>query len=146
MIWICSQSGINPSIVELALESRRLGLQVVGFTSVAHSRSVDSRHTSGKRLMEVCDEVIDLGGVVGDALLPLPTSGAVGPFSTLSALVHAHEILSKACRELEARGVSCVYTSVNTPGGEDKNRQLEKTASSRDPRLLPGVGAAGVKS
>lgn len=135
MLWICSQSGINASIVELALEAKKLGLVTVGFTSIAHSSSVSSRHPSGKRLMEVCDEVVDLGGVAGDALLPF-SGGAVGPFSTLSAIVQAHVILSKACLELESRGVRCVYTSVNTPGGEARNQALEAAASLRDDRLL----------
>jgi len=138
MIWICSQSGMNASIVELALESRRQGLRVVGFTSIAHSSSVASRHPSGSRLMEVCDDVVDLGGVAGDAVIPLEggSGGAVGPFSTLSALLQAHSILSKACLELERRGIPCVYTSVNTPGGEERNRRLEAVAAVRDPRLV----------
>ena len=134
MLWICSQSGINASIVELALEAKKLGLFTVGFTSIPHSGSVSSRHSSGKRLMEVCDEVVNLGGVPGDALLPF-SGGAVGPFSTLSALVQAHVILSRACLELEARGVRCVYTSVNTPGGEARNQSLEAAAGLRDDRL-----------
>ncbi|MFN7684885.1 MAG: sugar isomerase domain-containing protein [Oligoflexia bacterium] len=147
MIWICSQSGINPSIVELALESKKLGLFTVAFTSKTHSAAVSSRHVSGSRLMEVCDEVVDLGGVLGDALLGFGSdqnAGAVGPFSTLSALGQAHEILSAACIELEARGVRCVYSSVNTPGGEEKNRFLEQAASARDDRLLtPSQSASG---
>lgn len=135
MLWICSQSGINASIVELALEASKLGLETVGFTSVAHSSSAKSRHSSGKRLMEVVDQVVDLGGVPGDALLPIEGGGAVGPFSTLSALIQAHAILSDACRELESRGVGCVYTSVNTAGGEDRNLRLEEAAARRDDRL-----------
>ena len=136
MLWICSQSGINASIVELALEARKLGLETVAFTSVAHSSSAKSRHSSGKRLMEVVDHVVDLGGVPGDALLPIAGGGAVGPFSTLSALIQAHAILSDACRELESRGIRCVYTSVNTAGGEDRNLKLEEAAALRDDRLM----------
>lgn len=144
MLWICSQSGINASIVELALEAKRLGLEVVAFTSVAHSSSVASRHPSGKKLMDLCDELVDLGGVPGDALLPLAGSasgsGSVGPLSTLSALLQAHAILVEACLELEASGTRCVYTSVNTSGGEQRNRALEEAAAVRDDRLLAQPG------
>jgi len=139
MIWINSQSGINPAIVELALESRRLGLETVAFTSVPHSSSTASRHASGSRLFEVCDHVVDLGGVAGDALISVdgaPRQVSVGPFSTLSAVFLAHVILSEATAELERRGTACVYTSVNTPDGEARNRELERQASVRDPRLL----------
>lgn len=144
MLWICSQSGINASIVELALEAKRLGLEVVAFTSVAHSSSVASRHSSGKKLMDASDEVVDLGGVPGDALIPLAGKatglGSVGPFSTLSAMLQAHAILSEACLELEAAGTRCVYTSVNTAGGEQRNQELEAAASLRDDRLLARPG------
>jgi len=139
MIWINSQSGINPAIVELALESRRQGLKTVAFTSLAHSQSSKSRHPSGQRLFEVSDHVVDLGGVIGDALVPVagaPRQVSVGPFSTLSAVFLAHVILSEATASLERRGIPCVYTSVNTPDGEARNRELELQAAVRDPRLI----------
>jgi uncharacterized phosphosugar-binding protein len=139
MIWINSQSGINAAIVELALESRRRGLKTVAFTSLAHSQSGKSRHASGKRLFEVADHVVDLGGVIGDALVPVdgaPRQVSVGPFSTVSAVFLAHVILSEATSELERRGIACVYTSVNTPDGEVRNRELELQAAVRDPRLI----------
>ncbi|MBU6374500.1 MAG: sugar isomerase domain-containing protein [Bdellovibrionales bacterium] len=138
MLWINSQSGINPAIVELALEAKRMGLETVAFTSVAHSSSGKSRHVSGKRLFEVCDHVVDLGGVSGDALVPVegaPRSVSVGPFSTLSAVFLAHMILGDASAQLERSGIACVYTSVNTPEGEARNREIEEKASLRDPRL-----------
>jgi uncharacterized phosphosugar-binding protein len=129
---------MNPAIVELAVEARRLGLVTVAFTSLAHSRSGKSRHASGKRLFEVADHVVDIGGVKGDALIPVAGASrqvAVGPFSTLSSLFLAHTILADVSAELERRGVHCTYTSVNTPDGESQNRELEKAASVRDPRL-----------
>jgi uncharacterized phosphosugar-binding protein len=66
MIWISSQSGINAAVVDFAIEAKKRGLHTVAFTSLVHSRAVQSRHASGKRLFEVCDDVIDLGGAVGD--------------------------------------------------------------------------------
>jgi len=139
MIWINSQSGINAAIVELALEAKRLGLRTVAFTSLSHSQSGKSRHSSGKRLFEVCDHAVDLGGVSGDALIPVtgaPRQVSVGPFSTLSAVFLANVILAETTSELERRGIPCVYTSVNTPDGEARNRELELQAAVRDPRLI----------
>lgn len=110
-------------------------MKTVAFTSVAHSQAVPSRHASGKKLYEVCDQVLDLGGFVGDAAVPLDKNVAVGPLSSLTGIFIAHSILCKAMAELEHRGIRCSYTSVNTPEGEQRNSALEKAASIRDPLL-----------
>lgn len=138
MLWLASQSGINGSVVDLAIEAGKRGLKTVAFTSVLHSSAVKSRHASGKRLFEVCDETVDLGGAVGDASLELGTqrdSLRVGPLSSLGAILMGHSILVAAMARLESQGVRCVYTSVNTPEGEARNREIEKIASKRDPLL-----------
>jgi uncharacterized phosphosugar-binding protein len=132
MIWLCSQSGINSAIIDLALESSRRGLFPVAFTSVTHSKAVKSRHASGKRLFEVCEETIDLGGVTGDAAIEVAPGVMGGPLSTLGAVTAAHSILTYATSRLERAGVRCVYTSVNTPEGEARNRALEERAKERD--------------
>lgn len=132
MVWICSQSGINSAVVDFALEARKKGLVPVAFTSRVHSSAVNSRHPSGKRLFEVCDEVVDFGGVVGDACVPIGRDVLAGPLSTLTAVLLGHSILVAASAELESRGVRCVYTSVNTPEGEKRNRSLEVEAGRRD--------------
>lgn len=136
MLWLSSQSGINGAVVDAALEAKKLGLYTVAFTSVEHSRSVASRHPSGKRLFEVCDATIDFGGRKGDALVDLGDETRAGPFSTLASVLAGHSILVAACSRLEAQGVRCVYTSVNTPEGEKRNRAMESKASKRDPKLL----------
>lgn len=135
MVWIASQSGINTAVVDFALEAKRLGLKVVAFTSLVHSRGVASRHPSGKRLFEVADEVMDLGGVVGDAVVPVAKDVTAGPLSGITAIALGHSLLVAACARLEETGVRCVYTSVNTSEGEARNQELEKKASTRDPLL-----------
>jgi uncharacterized phosphosugar-binding protein len=132
MIWISSQSGINAAVVDFALEAKKKGLRTVAFTSVVHSSSVASRHSSGKRLYEVCDEVIDLGGFPGDACVSISGSVTAGPLSTVTAVTLAHSILVAAGAELEKKGRRCVYTSVNTPEGEKRNKKLEEVARKRD--------------
>jgi uncharacterized phosphosugar-binding protein len=132
MIWIASQSGINSAVVDFAIEAGSKGLVTVAFTSIPHSSSVKSRHSSGKKLFEVCDEVIDLGGFAGDASVPIGKDVNAGPLSTLSAVFLGHSILVAASAGLEALGRRCVYTSVNTPDGESRNKKLEKIAAKRD--------------
>jgi uncharacterized phosphosugar-binding protein len=131
-LWLASNSGINAAVVDLALEARRRGLRTAAFTSLAHSEAVSSRHPSGKRLFEVCDDVIDIGGVRGDAAIPLTESVAAGPLSTLSTVLLGHSILVSAMAQLERSGHPCVYTSVNTPEGETRNKKLEEVAARHD--------------
>ncbi|MBC7693722.1 MAG: sugar isomerase domain-containing protein [Methylotenera sp.] len=135
MIWISSQSGVNSAVVDFALDAKKRGLHTVAFTSVVHSSGVPSRHASGKRLYEVCDETVDLGGHVGDACVSLSDTLRAGPLSMLGSVFMGHSILVAACAVLEASGTSCVYTSVNTPEGESRNQEIEKVASLRDPLL-----------
>lgn len=135
MLWLVSQSGINSVSVELALLAKARGLQTVAFTSRTHSDGVPSRHPSGKKLYQICDAVVDLGGRKGDAAIDVDAGAAVGPLSTLSGIFLAHSLLSVAMARLEAEGVRCSYTSVNTPEGEKRNAELERNAAIRDPRL-----------
>lgn len=138
MVWVMSQSGINAAGVELALQAKARGIFTVAFTGVPHSQSVDSRHASREKLFEVCDEIMDLGGVVGDAAVQVTSEIAVGPLSTLTAIFLAHSLLSSVIGALEKQGIRCAYTSVNTPMGESRNSALEQQASLRDPLLRSG--------
>ena len=135
MVWIASQSGINSSGIDAAIEAKRIGASTVAFTSRVHSSAVESRHPSKRKLMDCVDHVIDLGGEVGDAVIALAPDLKAGPVSSLGSILLGHTILVGVCRELEASGHRCVYVSVNTPEGEKRNRSLEIESSKRDPLL-----------
>lgn len=68
---ISSNSGRNSMPVEMAIELQKRGITTIAFTNLKHSKGVISRHSSGKRLFEVCDYVIDNCGCVGDAFMML---------------------------------------------------------------------------
>src|SRR5690606_39049339 len=86
MIWLASQSGINAAAIDVALAAQELGMTTVAFTSRAHSGAVQSRHPSGKRLMEITDLVVDLAGELGDASVPIGPAVSAGPLSNLGAI------------------------------------------------------------
>jgi uncharacterized phosphosugar-binding protein len=69
---------------------------------------------------------------VGDAAIEVAPETTAGPLSTLSTVMLGHSILVAAIANLEELGVPCVYTSVNTPIGESRNRRLEEIAKERD--------------
>ncbi|MEK6579186.1 MAG: sugar isomerase domain-containing protein, partial [Bdellovibrionota bacterium] len=135
MVWIVSQSGINGAVVDFAIAAKKKGCFTVAFTSLVHSQSVASRHPSGKKLYQVCDQTIDLCGVTGDAMVKIKEGLMAGPVSSLTSIYLAHAMITEAVEKLERGGIRCVYTSVNTPEGEKRNRDLEKKAAKRDPLL-----------
>lgn len=126
LLLIHSVSGRNTVPVEMALEAKARGVTTIALTSVAYSQSVTSRHESGKRLYEVCDLVIDNGGVPGDAAVTLPgLPEAIGPTSTSAgaALLNALVIEAVAC--LLANGTTPpVFLSANLDGGDAHNRAI----------------------
>src|SRR5437588_6549395 len=69
---VISNSGVNAMGIDVAVGAREQGLKTVAITSLAHSRASKSRHSSGKRLYEVCDEIIDTCVPQGDALVTVP--------------------------------------------------------------------------
>jgi uncharacterized phosphosugar-binding protein len=86
VLWLISNSGRNPLIVELAQAAKSQGVAVVALMSLTHALAVAPRSVSHERLNDIADEIIDNGGVLGDAgyyieglAQPLfPTSTVVG--------------------------------------------------------------------
>ncbi len=83
---VISNSGRNPAPIEAAMEAKRLGLPVIALTSLQQSRTLASRHSSGKHLCDLADVVLDNLGIPGDAALSVeglpfricPTSTIIG--------------------------------------------------------------------
>jgi uncharacterized phosphosugar-binding protein len=119
-----SHSGVNAVILDIALECKERGMTVIAVTSLAHSRGAPSRHSSGKRLFETADIVIDTHTPLGDASLVLDgLDHAVGAGSTSVTIAVAHAIVSATAEKLLARGVKpMVMVNPNTAGRAEANR------------------------
>ena len=126
LLLIHSVSGRNTVPVEMALESRIRGTKTLCITSVEYSRSVTSRHESGKRLFEVCDLIIDNGGVPGDAVVSLPgLSERMGPTSTTVGCALLNSLLIETVELLISRGETPpVFMSANLDGGDQHNEKM----------------------
>jgi uncharacterized phosphosugar-binding protein len=124
---VISNSGINPVPVEAALLSKEAGLTVVAITNLAHSRAIASRHSSGKKLYEVADIVIDTHGQRGDAVLSLPnTRLQTGPTSTLVGVAIMDAIIAHAAALLADQGIEPpLLVSANVPEGDAHNAGLK---------------------
>jgi uncharacterized phosphosugar-binding protein len=118
-----SHSGINAVIMDIALGAHEVGMTVVGVTSVPHSSAVPARHSSGKRLFEEADIVIDTGVPLRDASVPVEgLEHPVGPTSTVLATAVAHAMVGETVQELVRVGVRPhVMVNPNTAGKEEAN-------------------------
>ena len=100
-----SHSGINAVILDMAVGAKERGMALVGVTSIPHSSQVASRHSSGRRLYELADVVVDTGVPLRDAAVDVDgVEDPVGPTSTVAAVAAAHAIVAATVEELAARG------------------------------------------
>lgn len=119
-----SHSGINPVILDLAIRAKELGLQVVGVTSVTHSSAVASRHSSGKRLYEVADVIVDTGAPLGDAIVRIDgLADPVAPVSTVLVVATMDAIIAETARIMVEHG---------TPPHVEVNLNLPREGSARE--------------
>lgn len=120
-----SHSGINAVIMDIAMECKKRGIGVIGVTSMPHSSATPSRHSSGKRLFEVADVVIDTGIPLADAAITIDgLDSPVGASSTSVTIAVAHAIVSCTAELLVEQGIKPhVMVSPNTTGKEAATRQ-----------------------
>lgn len=123
---IASNSGVNGSIVGLALEAKQHGHPVVAVTSLDHTMRVDPKHASGKRLCDVADVVLDNLAPFGDATLELSGGIPVGAVSSITAAYIAQILTIGTAQRISAAGETPpLYISANIPGGDEHNKALE---------------------
>jgi uncharacterized phosphosugar-binding protein len=129
---IASNSGVNGSIVGMALAAKARGHKVIAVTSLEHTKGVQPKHPSGKRLSEVADIVIDNLAPYGDASLELAGGIGVGAVSSITAAFIAQLITIGVAETMQARGKTPpVYLSANIPGGHEHNSVLEDVYGDR---------------
>ncbi len=118
-----SHSGVNAVILDIALTAKEKGMTVVGVTSLSHSSASPSRHSSGKKLFEVADIVVDTRAGLADATIRIEGLEApVGANSTSITIAIAHAIVTATAEKLVKRGVQpFVMVNPNTAGKEAAN-------------------------
>ncbi|WP_353643205.1 sugar isomerase domain-containing protein [Mesorhizobium sp. WSM2239] len=104
-IIIFGHSGRNSSGIETALYAKERGLFVVAITS-KNNLDKPATHSSGKRLADAADLVIDTCSPIEDAIVPVegwsrPVSGS----STVLAMIMTHELIARTAQNLSKRGI-----------------------------------------
>jgi len=133
VLIVASQSGKNAATIQIALEAQRRGLKVIAITSLAHSRSVKADHSSGKKLYEIADLVIDTGTPVGDASVLVHADWPmVAPLSSVAGMIVVNAIVENVAANFAARGQRPpTWISSNVPGGDAANAEAMRGYVSR---------------
>ena len=133
---IASNSGVNGSIVEMAIGAKQRGHRVIAVTSLEHTNAVTPKHPSGKRLSEVADVVVDNLAPYGDTTMTIGDEIGVGAVSSITAAFIAQALtITVANLLIEAGEIPPIYISANIPGGDEHNHALEDRYRGRIRRL-----------
>jgi uncharacterized phosphosugar-binding protein len=129
-------AGVFFDPIEAAIQGRGAGATVVALIQLAHEQDPALRvdHPSGRRLHEVADIVIDVGGRLGDGEVDLAGSDiAILPSSGVTGVFAAWLVLCVAVERLEAQGLRpLVYQSNLQDGARAGNEvRLERYAATR---------------
>lgn len=132
---VISNSGRNAMPIEMALGAQQRGLKVIGVTSLKHSSASESRHSSGKRLFEIADVVLDTGGPLGDAVIELGDTGLkIGAVSTVLGAALLNATVVAAIEYVRARGKTPpILVSFNVDGSDEHNARVMEQYGKRMP-------------
>lgn len=125
-LMVVSNSGRNAVPVEMCLEAKKRGTNVIALTSMEHVGQVTSRHSSGKKMCDIADVVIDNCAQKGDAAFyvdnfDIPT----GPTSDLTGIAIAQSLIVGVIDTLVKEGIKPpVFKSSNIDGADEYNDEL----------------------
>ena len=129
MVMVISNSGRNAVPVEMCLEAKKKGAAVIAMTSMKHSASCTSRHSSGKKMYEIADVTIDNCGEPGDAAFSIEgLDTCIGPTSDAVGINIAQALICEVVDRLVQSGMEPpVFKSSNVDGGDAWNQKMFDT-------------------
>ncbi len=127
VMWLFSHSGINNVNIDIALEAKRLGLKVVVAGSAAEFNDKPTRHSSGKRIFDLADVVIDTCVPAQDASVVLKNhQDKIAPISTMAFVTVVWMTVATVAEILADRGVHLfIHPSHNVPGDTTARQRLD---------------------
>ncbi len=103
---LISTSGIRPLIVEMGLGAKKRGMPVIAMVSRPHCENSKPAHSSGKKLIDIADVVLNNHCPPGDCLLELEgLEWRTGPTSTVTGGMVMNMLRVEVAEQLLARGV-----------------------------------------
>lgn len=102
---VYSHGGLNAAPIETALYAKEKGLKVIAITSKENYDVAKSTHSSGKKLGDVADVLLDNSCPLNDALVSIPGyAQKVGASSTIGAITITQILASETALQLEKLG------------------------------------------
>ena len=125
--------GINPATIDAAMEAKKCGARIIAVSSSYWQEEMPAdhfiRHPNKTNLFDYADVKIDDFNPVGDAVVTVPgLETPIAPVSNVIDFYIAHLLEIETVRLCIQKGVTPpVWSSANTPGGDEKNAAyLEK--------------------
>jgi len=104
-IIVFSHGGLNAAPIEAALYAKERGLKVITVTSGENYKKASATHSSGKKLGDLADVLIDNCSPLEDALVEIPDYyQKVGASSTIAAITISQSIASETALRLQKMG------------------------------------------
>ncbi|NCB32695.1 MAG: sugar isomerase domain-containing protein [Erysipelotrichia bacterium] len=120
-IIMTSNSGRNGLIVELALRLKKLGVHVIAVTSP--NEKLISRHSSGKKLCDIAEAVLNNQTEYGDVSITLTNGIPTGPTSTIISAYLIDAMMTEFMQMCISQNIECpIFESSNIDGGDQHNR------------------------
>lgn len=106
VMLIYSHGGLNAAPVEVALYARSVGMKVVAVTSGENYRKAKATHSSGKKLGDLADVLIDNCVPLEDALVTVEGQAEkVAAGSTLAGVAISMALVAEVAQRLAERGI-----------------------------------------
>lgn len=130
---LVSNSGRNQAIVEFAKLVKENNMPLIVVTSMEHSKNTTSRHSSGKKLYDFGDIVIDNCGALGDTLIKIEELNIeVNSISSIACGFIAQSITSEIVKNYKDKNlIPPIYLSTNIDNGDEHNKKLAKKYEGR---------------
>jgi uncharacterized phosphosugar-binding protein len=140
VMMVFSVGGLSAVPIEMAQGARQRGLPVIAVTSVEQSLASSPVHSSGTRLLDHADIVIDLCTPPGDALVRIDgLETPVAPGSTIAAVGIANELKARTAALLVERGAMPPVLTSAALVGRERSDQLFDQAYADHARRVAGV-------
>lgn len=137
VMMVFSAGGLTAVPIEMAIGARKRGMSVVAVTSIAQSSAGQPSHSSGTRLLDNADLVIDLCTPPADAMVELDgLDTPIGPGSTVAYAAIVNEIKVQTAAILQGEGLLPPVITSSVVVGSDRAEQLFEGAYREHARRL----------
>jgi uncharacterized phosphosugar-binding protein len=123
---VVSHGGLNAAGIEAAMYAKERGLKVIVITSEENYRASQPRHSSGKKLGDLADVLIDNGAPPEDSIIHIDGwEEPVAASSTVTVMVISMALVAETASLLAQRGIHIpTFVSPNVMPDPDHNAKV----------------------